>query len=296
MKTLKKNIIFFIAALTFMAISVLSFSFDWPQEDAVQSDSFHSFFGQLRGNTISNSLIFGEPSTIKSCDEGYLSMAIIDISNDSDFFPSALGNFIILSHQDNLATVYGNLEKQSVINMVKNDWNIKKNQVIGTTENSAWQQGRSSLEFQVIDIKTKTSINPRVLMPRIGKEMELTTSGVTLIGKNEKKYELSSTKNIPYGTYKIYQKRLPVAVPYKTQIFLNGIMVDSIRFDILTAEENQICVQGNKKYNKEVLYPDNTLMLIGEAIFPVGQTHLQIILKDINDKTEYTTNYQILVR
>lgn len=48
-----------ITAFIFITFAIFSaHSFDWPQEEVIQSDQFYSYFGQLRGDTISNSLIF----------------------------------------------------------------------------------------------------------------------------------------------------------------------------------------------------------------------------------------------
>ena len=92
-----------------------------------------------------------------------------------------------------------------------------------------------------------------------------------------------------------FTKKGSVAVPYKTQIFLNGTLVDSISFGVLSEEDNKVCVKGNKSYSKEDLYPDKNLILTGEANFTAGQILLQISLKDINEKKEYNANYSLSV-
>lgn len=289
---MKKILIAFTAALL---VPFTALTFNWPQTEQINSDSFHSYFAQLRGNTISNSLIFQEPSTVQAADQGFISMIMVDYQDDSDFFPTALGNTIVICHNDSLATIYGNLEEETVINCLFKNEVVENAEVLGQTGNSAWQHGKSSLEFQVIDLKNRTSINPRILMPRIGNELELYTQNVTLIAKNGRRHELAVSRSIPAGTYKIYQKRLSVAVPYKTQIFLNGTLVDSISFGVLSEEDNKVCVKGNKSYSKEDLYPDKNLILTGEANFTAGQILLQISLKDINEKKEYNANYSLSV-
>ena len=69
---MKKIFIFCLQILSFY-----TFAFEWPQEEKILSDSFYSYFGQLRGNTISSSLIFTNPLTalgkyglMKHTDEG----------------------------------------------------------------------------------------------------------------------------------------------------------------------------------------------------------------------------------
>ena len=74
-----------ITAFIFITFAIFSaHSFDWPQEEVIQSDQFYSYFGQLRGDTISNSLIFSEPSEIKSADKGTLEIFIKEFNVNID--------------------------------------------------------------------------------------------------------------------------------------------------------------------------------------------------------------------
>ena len=81
--------------------SFCAFSYDWPQGNTELS----SFFGQIRGSTISTSMIFSETSEIKASEPGKAVLYIREYQDDTDFFPSTLGNALILSHSDNLVTV-----------------------------------------------------------------------------------------------------------------------------------------------------------------------------------------------
>ena len=99
---MKKIFIFCLQILSFY-----TFAFEWPQEEKILSDSY---FGQLRGNTISSSLIFANPSEIKASEEGDITIIIEEHNDDSDFFPSTLGNAVVVEHKDNILTVYGNID------------------------------------------------------------------------------------------------------------------------------------------------------------------------------------------
>ncbi len=274
----------FIISACLLFISSLAFSFDWPQEKVVQSDQFYSYFGQLRGETISNSLIFSEISDVKAADDGYLTVIISEYSDHTDFFPSTLGNAVILSHTDNLLTVYGNIDSESLREDAFTENNIKCGEIFGTSGNSAWQQGHSSLEFQVIDTKNNTSINPRLLMPRVGKELPLYYNEIYLQEKNGRQYNVINQNILPSGIYKVYKKRQAVAVPYKTRVAINGTVVDQISYDLLRQDDNQICVSGKKNYSKSVLYPNNDLQLLGEATLTPGKNALQLTITDILGK------------
>ena len=284
----------FIISACILLISSIAFSFDWPQEKVVQSDQFYSYFGQLRGETISNSLIFSEISDVKAADDGYLTVIINEYSAHTDFFPSTLGNAVILSHTDNLLTVYGNIASASILKAAFNENSIKCGETFGTSGNSAWQQGHSYLEFQVIDTKNNTSINPRLLMPRVGKELPLYYNEIYLQGKHGRQYNVTNQNILPSGIYKVYKKRQAVAVPYRTRVAINGTVVDQISYDLLRQDDNQICVSGRKNYSKSNLYPNNDLQLIGEATLTPGKNALQLTITDILGK-EVNATYLLTI-
>ncbi len=278
---------FILAAMFFIALPV--FSFDWPQADSVMSDSFYSYFGQLRGETISNSLIFSEPSEIKSAESGYTAIIIKEFNDDTDFFPSALGNALIISHDDNLMTVYGNIDSESLPEAAELSSELEKGTVLGISGNSAWQQGRSSLEFQVIDTSNNTSINPRILMPRVGKELPLILSDVRIQNRAMKMFDAGKNLSLPAGVYRIYQKRQAVAVPYKTRISINGVTLDEITYDMLYQNENTLCALGKKYYPLSLLYPAQDMILLGEISLTSGKNTLAVTLSDILGKETQST-------
>lgn len=265
-------------------ISSSIFAFDWPQEKIVQADQFYSYFGQLRGDTISNSLIFSEPSEIKAADDGKIVIFLSDYDEATDFFPSTLGNAVIIAHQDKILTVYANIDSESVNKEIFTADSVQTGFKLGMSGNSAWQQGKSSLEFQVIDTKDNTSINPRLLMPRIGKELPLYYNEIYLQDKNGRNFNIQAQNILPKGIYKIYKKRQSSAVPYRTRVAINGATEDNLSYDLLRQDDGQICVSGKKNYPKNILYPNNDLMLLGEANLPKGKIALQLTLFDILGK------------
>ena len=264
--------------------NICIFAFDWPQTEIVQSDKFYSYFGQLRGGTISNSLIFSDPSEIKAADNGKVAVVITDFQDDTSFFPSTLGNSIILTHKDNLLTVYGNIDYDTINDAAKETNEIASGTALGSSGNTAWQQGNSSLEFQVIDTKNNTSINPRILMPRVGQELPLYYGEVILKNKSGKQFKVATQNVIPSGIYKVYRKRQKIAAPYRTRVAINGTVVDQISYDVLMQNDLQLCAMGKKNYPKSALYPDEELQLMGEASLTPGKNSLQLTLTDILGK------------
>ena len=266
-----------IAALVLAALPLTAF--DWPQ-DEVLSDTFYSYFGQLRGGIISTSLVFADVSDIKAADNGYVVAVINEYDDDSVFFPSALGNAVILAHGDDLITVYGNIDKETIPPAIYTSENAVTGPVFGSSGNAGWQQGRSSLEFQTIDTSNGNAVNPRVLMPRIGQELALSLTGITLENKGMR-YDLLVQRTLPAGLYRVYRQRQSVAIPYKTRVVVNGIVADEISYDQLIQNGVSVYAVGRKNYPKEALYPDERLQLLGEATLTPGKNTLGIALTDI---------------
>lgn len=277
---MKKIIVF----LTSFLLASFLWGFEWPQPNAVESDKLYSYFGQLRGGTISSSLIFSEPSQINSSDKGKVSIVLTDYKDDTEFFPSTLGNCVILSHDDGFLTVYANIDSVSFSKELKESKEIESGTPLGFSGNSAWQQGHSSLEFQVIDSKKNAAINPRLLMPRIGKELPLYYGEVFLQNKDGRQFKIPLQTSISSGNYKIYRTRQNIAVPYKTRVSINGTIVDQISYDMLMQSELSLCAIGQKNYRKNTLYPNNTMHLIGELSLPPGKNTLQLSMSDILGK------------
>jgi len=259
------------------------FAYDWPQEN-VEQTSIKSYFGQKRGEAISTSLVFSDPEPIKCIEDGKVLIIMSDESDDSVFFPSTYGTSVILSHDDSLLSVYGNLDKEEVAKSIGEKSELSTGDIIGEPGNSGWQNGTSSLELQIIDTKIATAINPKILITRTNTELPLKLEGIVLESKSGTKVNLAYQRTIKSGLYKIYQKRNPVACPYKSTVAINGVVVDQISYDTINHENNRLYVSGKKKYTSSDIYPDGELQLLGETMFTAGKSTLGLTLNDFLGK------------
>lgn len=274
-------------SMAFFLTAVLSlFSFDWPQNE-ILSDSFYSYFGQLRGGRISTSLVFSESNEVKAADSGHI-LTVITEHDEDDLFESTLGNAVIIQHKDHLSTVYANLDSDNTPLLTEKK-DLEKGEFIANTSNSGWQEGEACLEFQVLDTKNETYVNPRVLMPRIGKELELTIKNITLKSRKGVEADLSTQKTITSGTYLVYRDRQEIAMPYKTSLFINGASVENLSYDILVNKDGRTCINGKKVYSVENVYPDSRKQLLGEVTIPKGRNTLTIMIADILGKEKQLT-------
>ena len=263
-------------------------AFDWPQE-GIAADSFYSYFGQLRGGRIETSLIFTDNSDVKAADEGTIAIIISEHNSDFGWFESTLGNAVVIAHKNDLVTSYGNLDGDTIPKPLYETETIKAKTMLGASGNSGWQQSQSCLELQVLDTKNRSAINPRLLMPRIGNELPLELGTLTLDDNDGKTYSLGSVRNLPAGMYTLYRTRQEVAVPYRTNVGVNGVTVESISYDTIFENNGQLCVMGNQKYSIKELYPDDKRQLLAVLRLTRGHSTLQVTLIDLLEHTKQVT-------
>lgn len=266
-------------------------AFNWPQTE-IESNKFYSYFAGLRGGEVSTSLTLAEVSDVKAAESGRPVIVIDEYEDDASFFPSALGVAVVLEHSGGLLTVYGNIDSSTLTSNVHSKA-VASQAVLGKSGNTAWQEGQSSLEFQVIDTTSNTAINPRSLMPRLGEEAPLTLDEITLEGKSGERVNLLVQRTVASGTYRIYRER-QAAVPYRTRVTVNGVTVDEISYDLLIQNDAAISVSGQRKYTRAALYPDDKSHLIGTVTLPPGKNSLGVVASDITGK-ETSAVYSLTV-
>lgn len=287
---MKKNL----TIILMICFSVSAFCFDWPQPE-VTKNSFNSYFGQNRGGILSTSVIFSVPDQVKAAENGYITAILTENSDDSFFFPSTLGTAVIISHSDDLISVYGNLDEETLTLKNEKEHTIDAGATIASSGNSGYQENNGNLEFMIIDAKNKSAINPKVLMPRAEEEIPLSLSGIIIVSKNNDYYDINTYKTYTSGLYKVYFKRNPVASPYKTSVSINGVIVDQLSYDMITQENNKLCIIGKKKYTDSDIFPNEDLQLLGEAMFTPGRATLGLSISDMLGNVKQL-NYNIIIK
>ena len=271
---------------SFILITSTLFAIEWPQ-DEFNKDAVVSYFGQNVGGAISTSLIFKDPAEIKAINDGKVLIIMSNENDDSEFFPSTLGNAIILCHDDDLISVYANLDYDTVEEKLGEKKSVKEGEIIAETGNSGWQKSRSNLEFQIIDLQKSAAINPKILLPRTENELDYSMNGIMLQNKEGKFFDIRENRVFPSGQYKVFQTRNKIAVPYRTTITINGVVLDGIAFDTVGQENGKLYVIGEKgKYLASDLYPDDTLILLGTLMLAPGRSTLGLTIQNFLGKSK----------
>lgn len=280
-----------IISIAIVSICVNLIAFEWPQEE-VTHESFSSVFGQLRNGIFNTSIVFSDPAEIKPCIKGNVVAVVGKNSGEMGWFESPLGNAVILAHEDELLSVYANLE---TVDIPKGLTYISADDVIGTSGSSGWQHGQSSLEFQIIDIQKHSVINPRLLLPKLENDPKVHSYGITMVNRKGEEYDLRTRRSLPAGAYMVYRTREQNFMPYSTTVSVNGAAVETITFDMLGRTDTKLTVSGKKTYNVKDIYPNNTKQFLAEVTLSQGKNTLNISTKNINGE-ETSLTYILDIR
>ena len=281
----------FVLTFLFFMISSLSFAFDWPNKNR-EAGTIISNFGQYRGGTLETSIIFQGQEEVYSSEAGKVILQINESDDAFSGFNSTLGNALILSHAGDIYTVYSNLEKDSLADYSAGAKTLIKGSYLGLSGKSAWKRGQAGLDFQILDLKNKTAINPKLVLPRTGRERKLTIENLFLQDKNGKLYKLDQVTSLPSESYRIYKNRQTDAVPFETSLSVNGYTVDTISYDSIHEHEGRLCLTGKNEYYAAIIYPDSEKQFLASTRLYRGKNVIAVTLKDITGRTK-TTSFEI---
>ena len=283
MITRKKSII---ASLLIVVIVIsLCFAFDWPQSIA-NTNVFSSFFGQPRGSAFINALIFENPAEVSAAEEGSVLIKLESGISDMGWFESTLGNAVILSHKNDMLTVYGNMDEISI----QDDLELVTQEMkLGLSGTSGWQKGKNCLEFQVIDTKSKNVINPFILMPVLSNKVDLSIKNLIAINNAGKEVPIANYTKINSGIYRLYIKKQPQGMTYKTSVLVNGAVAENIIYDVLSKKDNRLAIKGKNLYTFEEIYPTEDRQLLAEVILSKGRNIITVSIEDFFGNTKSAT-------
>lgn len=281
-----------IFTLALLPLANSAFSFSWPLSDWNKTRSIFTF-SQNRKGAYCQSLIFEDAQNAVSADKGKVIAVITEKQGDGDWFESTLGNALIISHDDSLISVYGNLSEETAMDLTKKRV-VDDEEELGKTGSSSWNESQEGgqLEFQIADRASKTFINPIILMPRNNKPPRLTLENLTIENQFGRTYNLSSLRSIPAGVYKIYKKRQMDVNAYKSEVFVNGAELEKITKEAVKCQNGTFLLLGSEAYASADFYPDDNLELLGHILLPHGSDTITIVVSDIFEN-KATANFTL---
>ena len=287
MKKTIESAFFFAAFLGLAAAGI--FGFDWPAKNFDPNQSILSF-AQNREGAFNTSLVFEDAQGALATDSGKIIAVITEHQNDGDWFESPLGNTLIVSHDDELISIYGNLTLQSAVGLAQKK-EVKADEDLGMTGQSSWNENAedASLEFQISDSNAKTFINPLILMPRALKQKKISMEGISIENQFGRSYPIANLRSVPAGIYKVYKKRQKDATVFKTSVYVNGREVEKITKDTIKVQSGKLFLAGSSNYTKEDFFPNGETEFLGRLFLPHGSNTVQINAQDIYENTSAAT-------
>ena len=278
-----------IFSLTLMALAVPASPFSWPAKNLDPAKSVFTF-AQNRQGRFCQSLVFQNAQGANSTDKGKIIVVLTERQGDGDWFESPLGNALILSHDDSLISVYGNLTKQSANGLLQKS-SLGDEEFLGETGDSSWSDGQEGgeLEFQIADTSSKTFINPNILMPRTIKPPKVALEGLALENQFGRLYNMAALRSVPAGVYKIYKKRQQNITVFKSELYVNGAEVEKITKETLKANDGKLALSGQRLYTSGEFYPNEELEFLGHILLPHGNDTITVSAADILENTVTAT-------
>lgn len=269
-----------LSGLSVLFISICIFALDNPSDGVMESVLGKTRFGDVeRGVTYSGS------ENVKAASHGTLLMKFQKNKN----FPSTLGNYLIIGHENGLVSVYGNLDSETVSEFDE----IQSGSVIAKTGNSGFC-GSGELVFQVIDSVQKTKLNPLLLLPEIQDKSRPALNSLILTNTQGTDFTVYQNRRVRPGEYKIFVSaydtigRPGVQMPvYKTTFFVNGQVKCELRTETLTEKNGSLYYSGDSQI--KIRSDNGKGTEIGTVLLRPGKNTVSVELTDLakNSSTFY---------
>ncbi len=270
----------------FMGLSFLS-AFEWPQSPV----RANALFSEMRGDGFNTGMIFSTPGEVFAAEAGSIVMLLENDSSNMGWFESPLGNSVIVSHKNDMISVYSNLVN---VKVGSTNRDIALGDVIGVSGDSAWREGSDGAGFQVIDTKMKTLINPIVLMSQAPTSNRVNITGVVAVDRKGERFPMYNGATLKSGAYVLYMERAEVGMIHSSSVSLNGEVKESVNYDTLKQEQLSLTVTGSKSYTFDEIYPQEDTMRLAEVPLSRGTNTIEILLNNVGG-TESFSRFRISV-
>lgn len=250
---------------------------EWP----VAEIHLVSLFGQRTEGSMEQGLVLGKAGIVRASGNGKV-LITLEQNNNMNGFPGTLGNAVIVNHDGELLTVYGNLDS---LERVGHQLQVESASILGNAGTSGLT-GEGACIFQVIDQVKKTVLNPLLLLPGLKENRDPSIRNVVAVSSSGQTYSLGSVKSIRQGKYRLYadvtdtvDKSGQELAPFRITVILNGGEYRSVPFELIKAEKGNLYL-GTPEYRAAVLYGDPQRIYLGEIVLARGKNDLVILAFD----------------
>lgn len=276
---LKPIFILSVAAATFPLVQPEAL--EWP----VVNPEIKSIFGQKSSYSIERGMILEGEAAVRTAGDGVL-LTIISENENMNGFPSTLGNAVLISHDDGLVSIYGNLESTD---RISGRIQIEKNTVISNTGETSWGNEENMCIFQIMDQKQEVFLNPLLLLPPKDDNRGPVIKNVFFESDSGQTFQASNLRRLKSGNYKIYTLITDTypgnsveLAPFRISIIINGIESISVPFETLHEKAGILVPNVSPEYldGSLPLYNDEGFIYAGNISLTRGKTEITVSARD----------------
>ncbi len=285
---MKKSISVFMVLMSIFAIN----AFEWTQNPV----EIEEYFSENRGGSFNSGVVYSKEGNVSVAEDGKCVMTIVQY-DDMGWFVSPLGNSAIVVHDNNMMSVYSNLDKNFLIDTQKE---VVLGEIIAKSGKSSWISGEKDDDFlgsgfSVLDIERATIINPVVLMKEDKTGSYISIRGLKAVDRRGKKVDLYNGALIDAGQYTLYMEKPKNSMIHQSQVSLNGEIKEKTSYDSIHQEGNALTVAGNGNYTFLEIYPDDTYMRLADVLLQRGTSTIEILLSN-NGGSKTSNRYRLNVK
>lgn len=268
-----------VATLALLAGSFFAslFCLEWP----VSEIYIERIFGQRAGKTIEQGILFNQTDIVRSSGNGDI-LCVLEQNHNMYGFPGTLGNAVIVSHEDGLLSVYGNLNSHE---RIKDRVTVESGTILGSSGKTGYAKP-GDLIFQVLDQRRLIALNPLLLLPSLADTKAPTIKNVIAVSSSGQSLSLGSIKSVRQGSYRIFadisdtfDKNGKNVAPFRVTLLLNGREYHAVPFELIKSEHGLVFL-GSDQYVTSRLYGDPERIFLGEINLTRGKNELSILARD----------------
>lgn len=267
----------FVAAISACLVCAPAGAYDWPVSVPTVVATFGQGVGGRFGYGVS---IVGGGTEVRPIAGGEVVFAY-DPARRSASVPRGPGAQVVIEHVERVRSVYSHLAPSTVTRLAV----VSGSTAIGSIGDSGTALG-PTLGLQVLDLETRSFLNPLMVLPLL-RDAQPPVVVRTLIRRAEAMLELGKVGSATPGNAEIlveaYDLREDVPyrwrlVPYSFTVSVNGRQTLSVVFESRRYDEARLLV-GAGRTAASVLR-DAWLFSLGEIQLQLGETHLQLLVRD----------------
>lgn len=258
--------------------SISAFALEWP----VAKPVLYALFAQRNAETLNRGLILEKVDIVRASGDGVLLCTLSENSNMSGF-PGTLGNAVIIAHEDNLISVYGNMDS---LDRIKGKNDVENGTILGTAGSSAWGKPLHCI-FHVYDAERKNLLNPLMLLPALPDSKGPIIRNVAVTSASGQTAVLGSSKTLKQGKYRIFADIVDTMdgsstelAPFRISILVNGTETVFLPFDLI--QENAGMLVLTSGTSEKTLLEDSSRLFLGEIQLTRGRADISIIAQDFS--------------